>query len=148
MKKLATTLGIMVLVGVLAVPVFAYRGGWGGRSHGPGYCWEGGGQYSNLTEEQRQELDKLEQKFHNDTGKLRREIWVKSDEFDTLMNTSDPDPKTVKALQKEQHRIDFELEARKIAPDGRHARGYGKGYGRHMRGYGPGGPYGSGPCWN
>ena len=28
MKKLATTLGILILVAVLAAPVFANRGGW------------------------------------------------------------------------------------------------------------------------
>jgi hypothetical protein len=38
MKKLATTLGILILVAVLAAPVFAYRGGWGGWSGGPGSC--------------------------------------------------------------------------------------------------------------
>jgi hypothetical protein len=76
MKKLATILGILFLVGLLAAPVFAYRGGWGGWSRGPGSCWQGGGPYGNLTESQNAEFDRLEQKFYNDTAKLRRWLSV------------------------------------------------------------------------
>ncbi len=161
MKKLTTTLGLMVLVGVLAVPVFAWhRGGWGGGSGGPGHWGQRGGSYGNLTTEQRSQLDNLEQTFYEDTRSLRREIWTKSDELDVLLNASDPDLKKVKALQKEisdlrakmeGHRTDFELGTRKIVPDEDLARGYGRGggrrMGRHMKGYGPRGGYGPGSCW-
>ena len=152
MKKLVTTLGILVLVGVLAAPVFAYRGGWGGWSRGPGSCWQDNGAYGNLTESQNAELDRLGQKFSNDTAKLRDEIWTKSEELNTLLNAADPDVKKVRALQKEitdlraemdRQRIDFELKARKITPNSGYARGYSRGYGRHMMGYGGG--YGHGP---
>ena len=153
MRKLATTLGILFLVGLLAAPVFAYRGGWGGWSHGPGSCWLDNGSYGNLTESQNAELDRLEQKFSNDTAKLQDEIWAKSEELDTILNAANPDVKRVKALQKEisglraemdRQRIDFELNARKIIPDrNSYARGYSRGYGRHMMGYGGG--YGHGP---
>ena len=152
MKKLVTTLGILFLVGLLAGPVFAYRGGWGGWSRGPGSCWQGGGPYGNLTESQNAELDRLERKFSNDTAKLRDEIWAKSEELNTLLNAADPDVKKVRALQKEitdlraemdRQRIDFELKARKITPNSGYARGYSRGYGRHMMGYGGG--YGHGP---
>jgi Spy/CpxP family protein refolding chaperone len=153
MRKLATTLGILLLVGVLAAPVFAYRGGWGGWSPGPGACWQDNGSYGNLTESQNAKLDRLEQKFSNDTAKLRDEIWAKSEELNTVLNAADPDVKEVKALQKEisglraemdRQRIDFELKARKIVPNrSSYARGYSRGYGRHMMGYGGG--YGHGP---
>jgi Spy/CpxP family protein refolding chaperone len=152
MKKLATTLGILLLVGVLAAPVFAYRGGWGGWSSGPGSCWLDRSPYGNLTESQNAELDRLEQKFSNDTAKLRDEIWAKSEELDTLLSAADPDVKKVRALQKEisglraemdRQRIDFELKVRKISPNSGYARGYSRGYGRHMMGYGGG--YGHGP---
>jgi hypothetical protein len=75
----------------------------------------------------------------------------------------------VKSLQKEisdlqgkmaDKRVDFELEARKIAPNARFGRGYGRGYGQGYgrygtmgRNYGPYGQYGPhhgqgyGPCW-
>ncbi len=146
MKKLATTLGILFLVGVLAAPVLAHRGGWGGSSRGFDNCWQGSGPDGNLSESQNAELDKLEQKFFNDTAKLRDENWAKSEELDTLLNAADPDVKKVKAVQKEitdlrakidRQRIDFELEARKITPNSGYARGYSRGYGRHMMGYGP-----------
>lgn len=159
MRKLSMTLGILVLIGVLAVPVFAWHsGGWGGWMHGPGHFWQGGAQYGDLTEDQRNELDKLEQKFYDDTAKLRSETWTKSEEFDAELNRSDLDTKKVKALQKEisdlkakmaEQMVDFELKARKIAPSTGYARGYGRGYGRHMRGYGPHrGGYGPGSCGN
>jgi Spy/CpxP family protein refolding chaperone len=152
MKKLATTLGILLLVGVLAAPVFAYRGSWGGWSRGPGSCWLDSESYGKLTESQNAELSRLEQKFSNDTAKLRDEIWAKSEELNTLLNEADPDVKKVRALQKEitalraemdRQRIDFELKARKITPRSGYARGYSRGSGRHMMGYGGG--YGHGP---
>ena len=152
MKKLAATLGILFLVGVLAAPVLAQRGRWGGWSPGPGSCWLDRGSYDNLTEDQNAELDRLEQKFSNDTAKLRDEVWAKSEELNTLLSADSPDVKKVRALQKEitslraemdQQRIDFELKARKIVPKSGYARGYSRGYGRHMMGYGRG--YGHGP---
>jgi Spy/CpxP family protein refolding chaperone len=97
-------------------------------------------------------MDRLEQKFSNDTAKLRDEIWTKSEELNTLLNAADPDVKKVRALQKEitdlraemdRQRIDFELKARKITPNSGYARGYSRGYGRQMMGYGGG--YGHGP---
>ena len=147
MKKLATTLGILFLVGVLAAPVLAHRGGWGGWSRGFDNCGQGSGPYGNLSESQNAELDKLEQKFFNDTAKLRDENWAKSEELSTLLNSAEPDVKKVRTLQKEitdlrakidRQRIDFELEARKITPNSGYARGYSRGYGQHMMGYGPG----------
>jgi zinc resistance-associated protein len=186
MRKVLTTLGILVLVGFLAAPVFAHR--WGGDKNygGPGYgpCWLDSG---DLTDSQRAELDKLYQQFVDDTAKMREEIWNKSGELDSLLDSANPDPQKAKALQREvsdlnakmsDKRVEFELQARKIAPNARsgrgygmgygrgygmgYGRGYGMGYGRHMGGpggsygqhgpYGHGGPHGGGhgygPCWN
>jgi zinc resistance-associated protein len=155
MKKLVTTLGILVLVGVLAAPVFAHRWGWGGQTGGPGYYGRHmGGPYASLTESQGAELEKLEQSFFNDTAKLRDEIWNKSAELNTALNGADPDAKKVRTLQREisalkakmsEHRVNFELEARKIAPNARSGRGYGRGYAGGGSGYGMGphhGPHG------
>lgn len=153
MKKVLTTLGILVLVGFLAAPVLANRWGGGGRygGSGAGPCWYEGG---DLTDSQKAELDKLHQQYVDDTAKIREEIWNKSAELDTLLNSSNPDPKKAKGLQREisdlkakmsDKRIDFELRARKIAPNARSGRGYGKGYGRgygHGHGYGMGHHYG------
>ena len=167
MKKVLMTVGILLMVGILAAPVFAHRWGRGGYGAyggpGDGPCWVEGG---DISESQQAELDKLHEKFVNDTAKLREDIWNKSAELDTLFESSNPDAKKVRILQKEisdlkakmaDQRVDFELEARKIAPNARFGRGYGKGYGKgYGRGYGMGhryGPHGPhygrgyGPCW-
>jgi len=176
MKKVLTTLGILVLVGFLTAPVFAHR--WGGDKNyggpGAGPCWFDSEDAANLSETQRGELEKLEEKYINDTTKLREQIWEKSAELNTMLNSPYPDAKKAQALQKEisnlkakmgEQRLNFELEARKIAPNARfsrgYARGYGsKGYGSRGHGYGMGyhhgqeGNYGTrggggyGPCWN
>ena len=154
MKKLITTLGIVILAGAIALPAFAFgpdrgkgrygRGYWGG---GPGQPWQHSMGYENLTEAQRSQLQKLHQDFYDKTAKLRTEIMSKRAELGVLLNTSKPDVEKAQALQKEisdlsaqlaQERINFQLEARKIAPDLRLGRGYGQGgWGHHKRGYGP-----------
>jgi len=154
MRKVLTTLGILVLVGFLTAPVFAHRYGGGKNYGGPGAgpCWFEG---EDLTDNQKAELDKLHQQFVDDTAKMREEIWNKSAELDTALNAADPDAKKVRTLQREisalktkmsDKRVDFELQARKIAPNARSGRGYSKGYGRgYGHGYGMGrhhGPHG------
>ncbi|MGD8775885.1 MAG: periplasmic heavy metal sensor [Syntrophobacterales bacterium] len=155
MKKLLATVGILLLVTVLAAPVFADRWGNSGWGRGPGSCWRDNGSYGNLTENQSGDLARLEQKFYNDTAQLRDQIWSKTEELNTLLNSADPDVKKVKSLQKEitdlrakmdRQRLDFELEARKIAPNGGYyGRGYSRGYGGQMMGGYRGGGYGHGP---
>ncbi len=149
-KKIAITLGILVLVGALAVTGFAwqYIGGCMGM-RGMGGC---GGAYADLTEEQRTELDALRQKFFDDTAELRDNIHTKKEELHTMLNESDIDAEKAKALQKEisdlmanigQYKIDFILEGKKIVPDGTFPLGRGRGWGcggsrSHRGGYGPG----------
>lgn len=152
MKKAITTLGILVLAGVLAAPVFAHRSGGGGGMHGGDYgdCRYEGGRAGKITDEQREAIDNLEEEFYADTSKLRNELFGKTDELEILLRSSDPDPAKAKAIQKEiselkaklaEKRIDFELKARKIAPE-YIGRGYGRhmlgGRGQHMGGRGPG----------
>jgi len=170
MKRIITVLGIVLLVGAIALPAMAYGPGCGkGRNMmgygqgGPGACQQGN---DNLTEEQRAQLDKLHQKFYDETAQLRSGLWAKQGELDSRLLVSNPDAEKIRALQKEisdlrakmdQARIDFQLEARKINPDARYGMGYGKGgggFGPHHRGYGrgmgngPGGMgYGPGGCW-
>ena len=161
MRKITITFGILALLGVLSIPVFAHGpfGGGRGWSGGPGDCWQDNRAGDDLTETQRTELNKLDQQFRSETAELRREIWSKSDELNMALDVSDPDPSKVKALHGEisrlkakmaEHKIDHELKARSIAPKTEFARGPGRGYGRHMRGYGSsrGGGCGPGSCWN
>ena len=156
MRKMLTVIGILVLLGFLTAPVFAHRWGGGRYYGGPGAgpCWSASEGYSDLTEAQRAELGKLEEKFINDAAKLRDQIWEKSAELNTVLNSPEPDRKKAQALQKEisnlkaemgEQRLNFELEARKIAPNTRFGRGYARGYGSKGFGYGRGyhhGPHG------
>jgi zinc resistance-associated protein len=168
MKKLITIIGILVLVSLMVAPVFAHRCGGSGyhAGSGPGACWQDRGAHSNLTEVQRAELVKLEQKYFNDSAKMRDEIWTKSGELDNLLNAAEPDANKARTLQREisdlkakmaENRLNFQLEARKIAPNIRAGHGPRMGYGRghgwdHHHGahahQGPQGGYGHGPCWN
>ncbi len=161
MKNLNFALGVLILVLAIAYPVFAWGPGWGMGHHmtgnqeaGSWYCCQGWSGIDTLTDEQRTQLENLHQKFYGETVSLRNEIRTKSEELDSLMATSNPDPEKATALQKDisdlkakmaEKRVGFEIEARKIAPDARfgerRGRGQGMGYGNRMRGYGPG------RCW-
>ena len=161
MKRLTTIIGILVLVGTVAVPVMAWGPGWGRGNHMMGN-WGSGPEYGrgysgNLTTDQRSKLEALDRKFYDETGELRDQIRTKSSELDTALNSSDPDLDQAKAIQKEisglranldEKTLAYELEARKIVPDQRLGYGYGGGYGPHMGPYGRGMGYGSGNCWN
>ena len=173
MKRALTIIGIVVLVAAMAIPVVAQGPGAGkGRmmqGYGPGdpgnnprWGWD-----DKLTDEQRTQLDKLHQKFFDETAALRSQRAAKHSELNILMNTSNPDFEKAKALQKElsdlrakmdQEKIKLFAEERKINPDVRFARGWSRGgmkgggpyaSGRSM-GYGRGMGRGTGvgPCWN
>ena len=116
--------------------------------------------YGNISLEAQRKIDRLRQDFYADTDPLRKEIWSKHAERNTLLNASDPDIETLRTLQKEisdlkskiaEKRLDFELEVRKVAPEGSYAGGYcGRGYRKgYAKGYYGGrmGDYGPGPCW-
>ena len=125
MKRLIALLGILVLVGAIALPVLAHGPGWGRGHHmgwgggpGQGYCGDYGPGAGNLTEEQRTKLDTLHKKFYDETAQLRNEMWTKSSELNALLNSPNPDADKARALQKEitglksqlaEKRLDFEL---------------------------------------
>jgi len=157
MKKLITITGILVLTAIIAYPVFAWGPRWGGMhgqpgywGHGPGYCWGGQTSYGNLTPEQQTRLEELQQDFYNETAKLRSELWAKRGELNALLNSPNADEQRIRQLQAQlndlraqlsQKRLDFQLEARKIAPNATIPY-WGPGYRMHR------GPYGPGYCWN
>jgi zinc resistance-associated protein len=160
MKRSAVVvLGSIVFAVAIFHPVYAYGWGWGighylwgGWHGGTRACWQDTQESDDLNQEQRTQLNDLRQNFYNETAMLRNEIGTKSRELDILMNSSNPDPGKVKALQKELNalhanisnkRLDFALEARKIDPDARlfDAR-FGKGHDRIMETHGPG------ACWH
>jgi Spy/CpxP family protein refolding chaperone len=169
MKKLFTTLTVLLLVGLMVLPVFAHRRGGSGDQgdHGPCGCRYGNRPYGNLTESQLAELEKLEKKHFSDSGKLKEEIWAKSEELDNLLSESEPDPDKARVLQREisdlkakmaENKLNFQLEVRKVVPDAPLGRGYARRHGAefHHGCCGPHGPYGHrgpqgghgyGPCW-
>jgi zinc resistance-associated protein len=171
MKKIATILGVLFLTAVLTTPALARGPGWGKGYHKagygqeyPGFCRQQDRVYDKLTEEQRDQLDKLHDKFYDDTAPLKDEMWSKSRELNRLLDQAKPDAVKALALQKEisdlktklaEKRINFRLESKKIAPELRLGRAFGRGYsesppfrgpapdmGWNMRGRGPG------PCWD
>ena len=150
MKKLVTVLGLFLLVGVMAYPVFARGPGWGYGGGGPGSCWQDQGGNPGVTPEQQQKLNALDQKFFNETSATRSSIWNKQNEMTVLLNGENPDPAKLRTLQKEisglkaqmaEKRLAYRLETRKAAPQGAYGGGYGSGRGGN-RGNG------GGRCWN
>ena len=164
MNRLATLIGILVIIGLVTIPVMAWgpHMGWGGN-HMRGY-WGNGSDYGrdagNLTADQRSKLEALDRKFDEETRDLRDQLWTKSGELDVTLNSTTPDLAKAKTLQKEISELraklddktfNYELQVRKIIPDQRlgYGRNYGYGYGHHMMGnYGYGMGYGHGYCWN
>lgn len=156
MKKKTTTILVTgLLVVALAVPVTVLARGWGwGGGHMMGNWGPGAGPTTpydrgseTLTPEQRTQLDELDRNFYNETANLRKDLWDKSYELNTLLNSENPDLEKAKALNKEindlrtklnEKSLAYQLETRKITPDLRTGGGYGRSYGYHMGGYGPG----------
>ena len=163
MKRIIIISAILLLVGAVAVPLMAYgpydgRGGRmmdrrGGTEYGPSYSRGN----DTLTAEQREQLDALHKKFYDETNQLRKDLWDKRAELDTVLNTTDPDIDKAKTIQNEisdlqaklaEKQVELEVAERKIAPDTdtRYNRGYG--YRGRMMDYGRGtGVYGNGSCW-
>jgi hypothetical protein len=161
MKKGITISGIVLLMAVFAIPAF---GRWGRGPHmlgygggGPGWCGNYYGTYGSLTQDQQNELKQLDQKFRDEMIQLRNAMWSKWDERTRLLDSENPDPDNLKTLQKEISDIrskmdalhlNYELEAREIAPDVGPRRGsgwgYRRGYGQRM-GPGPGMGFRYGP---
>ncbi|THB77998.1 MAG: periplasmic heavy metal sensor [Desulfobacteraceae bacterium] len=160
MKRATIFITLIFTLSLIAGSVFAYgpcaRGGQakGFAKNCPGY---GGQNFAELTPEQQEQLTSLRQKFFDDTADLRIELVSKHKEMDILLRTSAPDKeklnqivKEMSALQSDMEvkRIDFILEAKKIAPDfefgfkGKHGR-FGKGgkfKGKGCKGAGQGCP--------
>jgi Spy/CpxP family protein refolding chaperone len=135
MKKLIMVLGILLLAGFIAYPIFAqqvYKMGKGsgmmGRGWGNGaYCGSGTQNWNNnLTKEQIQQIEDLNKKLQEQTQPTRTELRAKQAELFAAISAVKPDQNKALAVQKEiselqaklaQEMIKFRLELRKIAPD-------------------------------
>jgi zinc resistance-associated protein len=130
----------LILVAVLGVSMLAVASAWGGPWGG--YCGGGGwGGGANLTPEQSAKVSDLRQKFFNDTVNLRQQMIQKRAELAALWQAATPDEAKIAAKQKElnvlrdqmqQKGLDFQMQARKIAPGAANCPGPGMGPGMGM----------------
>ena len=104
-----------------------------------------------LTDEQKKQMQEHHNKFIDETANLRIDINAKSEKIRILMETSDPDGEELKSAVKEvanlrgqlmAKRVDFYLDAKKIAPDVRMGKWFhgGDRWGMGCGSYGKGGP--------
>jgi Spy/CpxP family protein refolding chaperone len=148
-KRVTKIIGISFLVAAVAVPAVVLAQGWrggqmmGNRGMGPGSMMGYERGYGTITPEQRTQLDQLDRRFYDETADLKKDLWNKSFELNTILNGTDPDIEKVKALNKEvndlrgklnEKSLDHQLEARKVTPDSQFSGGYGRSYGYHMGG--------------
>ena len=154
MKKSMIVITSLLAVALLATSAFSWSQGNKGygkgcSGSGQGYGTNGANAWNDLSQEQRNELTTLKQKFIDETYETRSAMMVKHQEMRMLMETSDPDRAKVDDLaeavtelrtQMQTNRIDFQLAAKKIAPE---LNGQGMGH----RGYGgAGGKGNNGDC--
>ncbi|WP_300465154.1 periplasmic heavy metal sensor [Desulfobacula sp.] len=145
MKKSIIIMSSLLLVALVAGSVFAWGGPCkGNRGAGSGFnqnCQRYGGQdaLNDLSQEQRDEIKALHQKFIDDTYPVRSEMFQKHQEIKMLMETSNPDrtklldlSDELTDLQKQMRakQIDLQLAAKKIAPELNMGMGFGKGHGK------------------
>ena len=133
MKKSMIVITSLLAVALLATSAFS----WGGGGRGCGGSGQGASNYEgcgangpnawmDLPQEQRDELKALKQKFIDETYEVRSAMMVKHQELRMIMETSDPDRAKIDELAKavtdlrtqmQTKRIDFQLAAKKIAPE-------------------------------
>jgi len=105
MKRVATTVGIIVLVAVLAMPVLAHDRGWG-KGRGMGIAPDGRQApccetIPNLTPEQSAKLQELREQRDKDILPLRNELVAKRSELRNLWLQDNPDEAAIRAKQQE-----------------------------------------------
>jgi len=128
MKKSMIVITSLLTVALLATSAFSWN--QGNKGYGKGCSGSGQGcdanAWNDLSQEQQDELSALRQKFIDDTYETRSAMMVKHQELRMLMETSDPDRAKIDALAKavtelrtqmQTKRIDFQLAAKKIAPE-------------------------------
>ena len=142
MKQTKIAITLLLVLTLLTGSALAWGKGYGRRG-----CQDGGqfedchrnGAWSSLSQEQQDQLTALRQKFIDDTYTIRSEKRSKHVEIKALMETSNPDRDTLIQLNQQildldqqlmEKRIDFQLEAKKIAPELSFGKKFGKGRGK------------------
>ncbi len=119
MKKIITTISIVLIVGFLAASAYAW--GCGGRY--------GGGMYENGYN-QTGNNNGAYQSFENDTQALRSSISTDRAELNALMANTNPDAKRARALSEQISKSENELrsKAQQYNVSGIGGMGYGQGW--------------------
>lgn len=137
MKKSMIVITSLLAVTLLAGNAFSWGHGNGGQGcngsqgytnsgHRYGGAGQNGAAWNDLSKEQRDELGALRQTFVDETYEVRSDMMVKHQEMRMLMETSSPDRAKLETLSKDvtdlqsqmrSKRIDFQLAAKKIAPE-------------------------------
>ena len=119
MKKIFV---VFAMAQVLAGATYVYAVG-PGPGPGPREGCMGFGKGASLTEEQRTQLQELRQKLHDETAKLREQIWAKRQELRTLWSDSKSGADAIMKMEKElselenqmrEKAVQMKLEARNI----------------------------------
>ena len=139
-KRIITTVSVLTLI-LMATGAFAYQHGFG--KNGMGNCPRFDRQaLADLSQEQRDQLQELRQKFIDETYETRNAMMLKRNGMRMLMETSNPDRSKLNAMLEEINelrgelmtkRMDFILQAKKIAPEltmGMDGNGFGRGKGQ------------------
>lgn len=148
MKKTLILITALITVGFLATHAFSWGPGTGRGMDGYGTGANCPGMdrnaYTDLSDDQKQELTTLRQKFIDDTYELRVAMMQKHNEARLLMETSQPDRAELSRLnteisdlmkQVQESRIDFMLATKKVAPELRLGQGMGqKSHQRYSKG--------------
>lgn len=144
MKKATLIISISLVLALVAGSVFAWGHGKGRNGMwGDGDCprFGKGGAAADLTQEQQDQLANLRQKYVDDTYELRSAQLETRQQIRLLMQTSNPDRAKLDSLfneidatqkQLRDKKVEFILEAKKIAPDA--GFGYGRGFGKKRGG--------------
>ncbi len=146
MKKSIIIISSLLTIALVAGSVFAAGPGKrSGKGQGMGYNQQN--TLNNLSQEQKDELFALRQKFIDETYELRAGKMQKQQEMRMLMETSNPDRGKIDKLSEKitdyqkqirDKRIDFQLAAKKIAPELGMGQGFRQGCGRQYQGSGQG----------
>ena len=145
---------IFTILAVFGFTAIAFAGWGGGYDHmmGPGMRgsgWQGGnGYHGNLSADEMAQVNQQRAKFFKETEGIRQQLYEKELALQGELAKNNPDTTKASRLQNEisklqgdldQKRLEFDIQARKSAPN--YNRSYRRGHGP-MMGYGPrGGGY-------
>ena len=110
MKKFVAIIGILFLLCVSTIPVYAMGHGMGGGgmmgNWGSGLMdwlqrFQNWGDNSGPMDQERRQMEAFNRKYEEETAILKGQIQRKERELETLLNATDPDIEKIKTLHKE-----------------------------------------------